>query len=280
MKLYTYYDDNGTACIAADTGQGIVPTAVRAADFYARGTDALDEIKSAAQIGTSAVDVTSLKLAPAVPSPEKIICVGLNYSKHAAESNMDEPAYPVLFSKFNNALAADGEPVPMSRDWEQVDYEAELVVVMGRTAKNVSEADALDYVLGYCCGDDLSERALQFRSGQWLLGKSLDKFLPIGPYVATKDEIPDPQNLRIRGWYNGELRQDSNTADMIFSVAEIIAYASQFMTLRPGDIISTGTPEGVILGMADKKFMQPGDEYVVEIEGLGRLTNKLVEATS
>ena len=126
--------------------------------------------------------------------------------------------------------------------------------------------------------NDFSERELQLRSGQWLLGKTLDKFLPIGPYVVTADEIPDPQNLTIKGWFNGELRQDSNTADMIFSVAEVIAYASKVMTLDPGDIISTGTPEGVIMGMDPSVWMQPGDEYVVEVEGLGKLANRMVEA--
>ncbi len=148
-----------------------------------------------------------------------------------------------------------------------MDYEAELVVVMGRTAKNVPVENALDYVLGYCNGNDLSERALQFRSGQWLLGKSLDGFMPIGKYLVTADDIPNPQDLRIRGWMNGELRQDSNTADMIFSVAEIISYASQFMTLQAGDIISTGTPEGVILGYTpdEQRWMQAGDEYVVRV---------------
>ena len=126
--------------------------------------------------------------------------------------------------------------------------------------------------------NDLSERDLQMRSGQWLLGKTIDKFLPLGPYVVTADEVPDPQNLSIKGWLNGELRQDSNTADMIFTVAEVIAYASQIMTLQPGDIISTGTPEGVILGMDPKVWLQPGDEYIVEVEGLGKLVNRMVEA--
>jgi 2-keto-4-pentenoate hydratase/2-oxohepta-3-ene-1,7-dioic acid hydratase in catechol pathway len=222
--------------------------------------------------------MATLQLAPLVPNPGKILCVGLNYAKHAAESGMALPEYPVLFSKFNNVLAADGEAVPMAADWEQVDYESELAVVIGKTVKNVSEADALDAVLGYCCANDISERALQFRSGQWLLGKTPDKFLPLGPYLLTADEVPDPQALAIKGWFNGELRQNSSTADMIFSVAQIISYASQFMTLNPGDVISTGTPEGVIIGMEHKVFMQPGDEYVVEIETLGRLTNRIISA--
>ena len=183
-----------------------------------------------------------------------------------------------MFSKFNNTLAAPGEEIPLQEDWQTVDYESELGVVIGKTARNVSEAEALDHVLGYCNMNDISERYRQMLSGQWLLGKTPDKFLPVGPYVITSDEIADPQNLSIKGWLNGELRQNSNTADMIFSVAEIIAYASKVMTLSPGDVISTGTPEGVISGMDPKVWMKPGDEYVVEVEGLGRLANRMVEA--
>ena len=190
---------------------------------------------------------------------------------------MPPPAEPVLFSKFNNSLAAHNEDIPLQADWGAVDYEAELGVVMGAEVRNVSVDEALDAVLGYCNMNDISERDLQMRSGQWLLGKTLDKFLPVGPIVVTADDIPDPQNLSIKGWMNGELRQDSNTADMIFSVAEVIAYASQVMTLSPGDIISSGTPEGVILGMTPRVWMQPGDEYAVEVDGLGRLVNRMVE---
>ncbi|MEM6429151.1 MAG: fumarylacetoacetate hydrolase family protein [Deinococcota bacterium] len=217
----------------------------------------------------------ALELGPAVANPSKILCVGLNYAKHAAESGMEAPKEPVLFSKFNNTLAAHGDEVAIG-GLEQVDYEAELAVVIGKTAKNVSVDDALDYVFGYCNANDLSERRLQFVSGQWLLGKTLDDFLPLGPYLVTADEAGDPSNMPVRGWLNGELRQDSNTNDLIFSVAECISYASQYMTLSPGDVISTGTPEGVILGMDPKVWMQPGDSYSIEIGNLGRLTNKVV----
>ncbi|MDZ4763013.1 MAG: fumarylacetoacetate hydrolase family protein, partial [Chloroflexota bacterium] len=203
------------------------------------------------------------------------ICVGLNYRRHAIETGAAIPTTPILFSKFNNALAAPGEVVPIPRTAEQTDYEAELVVVIGRRAKYVSEADALDHVLGYCNGNDVSARDLQLRTSQWLLGKTPDKFMPIGPYLMTADEAGDPANLRVRGWLNGEPRQDSNTADMIFSVAQVISYASQYMTLEPGDIITTGTPEGVILGMKDKVWLKPGDEYIVEIGNLGRLVNRM-----
>jgi 2-keto-4-pentenoate hydratase/2-oxohepta-3-ene-1,7-dioic acid hydratase in catechol pathway len=219
------------------------------------------------------LDEASLQLSYCIPKPEKIICVGLNYRQHAIESGMAIPETPVLFSKFNNALAAPGEAIPLPSEVEKYDYEVELAVVMGRWARYVSEAEALDYVLGYCTANDLSERTLQFRTGQWLLGKALDKFLPIGPYLATADEVDDPQDLKLRCWVNGELRQNSNTADMIFTVAQIISYASRYMTLGPGDVISTGTPEGVIQGMKEKVWLKPGDEVTVEIEKLGKLTN-------
>jgi 2-keto-4-pentenoate hydratase/2-oxohepta-3-ene-1,7-dioic acid hydratase in catechol pathway len=218
---------------------------------------------------------SELTLAPAVVNPGKILCVGLNYAKHAAESGMEPPKQPVLFSKFNNSLAAHGEDVPIA-DLEQVDYEAELAVIIGKRAKNVSVDDALHAVFGYCNANDLSERKLQFVSGQWLLGKTLDKFMPLGPYLVTADEAGDPNNMSVRGWLNGELRQASNTNDLIFSVAECISYASHYMTLEPGDVISTGTPEGVILGRQDKVWLKPGDTYSVEIGKLGTLTNKVV----
>lgn len=218
----------------------------------------------------------SLQYGPAVPNPGKIICVGLNYQRHAAESGMAVPTSPVLFSKFNNTIAAPGEPIPLPTVGVEHDYEVELVIVIGRRAKYVRKEEALNYVLGYCNGNDLSTRDLQLRTSQWLLGKSLDKFMPLGPYVVTQSEIRDPQNLGLRCWVNGELRQNSHTSDMIFDCAYLVHYISQHMTLEPGDIISTGTPEGVILGMKEKNWLKPGDEVTVEIDRLGRLTNRMV----
>jgi 2-keto-4-pentenoate hydratase/2-oxohepta-3-ene-1,7-dioic acid hydratase in catechol pathway len=218
---------------------------------------------------------SELRLGPPVPRPGKILCVGLNYRKHAAESGVPEPQAPVLFSKFGNSIAGPHDEVGVV-GLEQVDYEAELALVIGRRGKDIPEEEALSYVLGYLNANDLSERQLQFVSGQWLVGKTLDRFMPIGPYLVTADEAGDPQEMTVRCWLNGELRQDSNTADMIFSVAQIISYASRYMTLEPGDIISTGTPEGVVLGMDEKVWVQPGDEVVVEVGKLGRLTNRIV----
>ena len=222
------------------------------------------------------LDEDDLHLGPCVPAPEKILCVGLNYRRHAAESGAQVPEVPVLFSKFNNALAAHGDAIPIPRGVVQVDYEVELAVVIGKTAKYVSEDAALDYVLGYCNANDVSARELQMRTSQWLLGKTSDGFCPLGPYLVTADEVGDPQQLATRSWLNGELRQNSNTADMIFTVAQVISYVSRYLTLKPGDVILTGTPEGVILGMKEKVWMRAGDEVTVEVEKLGKLTNTLV----
>jgi 2-keto-4-pentenoate hydratase/2-oxohepta-3-ene-1,7-dioic acid hydratase in catechol pathway len=217
---------------------------------------------------------------PCVGTPEKLICIGLNYKRHAQETGMPIPEVPVLFSKFNNTLAETGEPIPLADNALNYDYEVELGVVIGREARYVRVDEALEYVFGYFTVNDMSVRDLQFRTSQWLLGKTPDKFFPTAPYLVTADEVGDPQNLGLSCWVNGELRQNSNTADMIFSVAECISYISQYMTLKPGDVISTGTPEGVVMGMADKNWLKPGDEVIVEVEGLGRCTNRMVDGST
>ena len=219
---------------------------------------------------------SDIEMGPCLPMVGNIICIGLNYRKHAVEAGMEIPEEPILFSKLSNTIAASGARIPLPSNAEQFDYEAELGVVMGRRASHVSETEALDYVFGYCNANDLSARDLQFRSSQWLLGKTLDKFLPIGPYLVTADEVSDPQKLDIRCWVNGDLRQDSNTADMIFTVAQLVSYISQYVTLEAGDLILTGTPSGVVAGRPEKDWLVPGDEVTIEIEGLGRLINPLV----
>lgn len=214
--------------------------------------------------------------APVVTNPEKIVCVGLNYIDHAKESKMDIPTSPVIFSKFNNALSAHLDYILIPEGAKQIDYEAELVVVIGKEAKNVSKEEALSYVFGYTIGNDVSARDLQFRTGQWLLGKSPDGFAPVGPFVVTSDEM-DPYNLNIECRINGEIRQKANTRDMIFDCATLVSYLSTYMTLKPGDLIFTGTPDGVILGYAKDQqvWLKPGDEMVVSIEKLGELKNVL-----
>jgi 2-keto-4-pentenoate hydratase/2-oxohepta-3-ene-1,7-dioic acid hydratase in catechol pathway len=221
-----------------------------------------------------------LQPGPCVGTPEKLICIGLNYKRHAQETGMPIPEVPVLFSKFNNTLAETGQLIPLPDNALQYDYEVELGVVIGKEARYVNVEEALDYVFGYFTVNDMSVRDLQFRTSQWLLGKTSDKFFPTAPYLVTADEVGDPQNLGLSCWVNGGLRQNSNTADMIFSVAECISYISQYMTLKPGDVISTGTPEGVVMGMTEKNWLKPGDEVVVEVEGLGKCMNCMVSVMS
>ncbi|OMD69494.1 5-carboxymethyl-2-hydroxymuconate isomerase [Paenibacillus odorifer] len=222
--------------------------------------------------------VEDLTFGPCVTDPGKIICIGLNYRRHAEETGMAIPEYPILFNKFNNTLTGHGSEVPLPRTAHKVDYEAELGIVIGRTTKYVAEEAALDYVFGYCSANDLSARDLQLRTSQWLAGKSCDKFSPIGPYLVSADEVGDPNQLDIQCTVNGELRQSSNTSDMIFNCKQIVSYISQCMTLSPGDIILTGTPEGVVMGYPPENqvYLKTGDVVTVQIEKLGVLTNTMV----
>ncbi|MDQ3832665.1 MAG: fumarylacetoacetate hydrolase family protein [Actinomycetota bacterium] len=228
------------------------------------------------QTGGETVPLGEARLHAPIVRPAKIICIGLNYEDHAAETGREIPEKPVVFAKYPNTIVGPGEPIRIPPITGQVDYEAELVVVIGRVAKNVPEEEALEYVFGYTNGNDVSSRDLQFsEGGQWTRSKSLDTFAPIGPYVATRDEIPDPQSLSIRCVLNGEVVQDGTTSKMIFSVAELISFLSTGMTLVPGDVIFTGTPAGVGFVRDPELFMKPGDEVTVETEGLGALTNVL-----
>ena len=209
--------------------------------------------------------------------PSKIVCVGLNYRDHAAESGMALPERPLLFSKWPNTLIGPGDAIVLPAISNEVDYEAELGVVIGRRASRVAAEDALSYVRGYVCANDVSARDVQFLDGQWARGKSLDTFCPVGPLVPAS-EVPDPQALRIRATLNGRTVQDSNTEQMVFTVAEIIAYISQAITLEPGDLILTGTPPGVGFARKPPIFLQPGDEITIEIDGVGALTNPVRSA--
>lgn len=197
-------------------------------------------------------------------------CIGMNYAKHARETGAEPPKEPILFNKATSCLSGPNDPVVIPRNSEKSDWEVELGVVIGKTASYVSEEDALDYVAGYCTVNDMSERAFQMEmGGQWVKGKSAPTFGPTGPWLVTADEIPNPQNLRLWLKLNGEVVQDSNTEDMIFSVAQIVSYMSQYMELRPGDLIATGTPSGVGLGMKPPRFLRAGEEMELEVEGLG-----------
>ena len=214
-------------------------------------------------------------LLPPVPTPEKIICIGLNYRDHAIETGAEIPSEPVVFSKFNSALIGHGETILLPAVSSQVDYEAELVVVIGRRAKRVSEENAMSHVFGYTCGHDVSARDWQKGrpGGQWLLGKTFDTFAPIGPCVVTAQELKDPSDLRVKMHLNKTVVQDSTTAQLIFSIPTLIAHLSKIVTLKPGDLIFTGTPPGVGAARNPPVFLQPGDRCTVEIEGIGQLTN-------
>lgn len=213
-----------------------------------------------------------------IDRPGKIICIGLNYRDHAEEQGVPLPEAPLLFAKWENALIGPGEPIVIPPIVTKCDYEAELGVVIGSRVRDVSAENALEAVAGYICVNDVSARDLQFADGQWTRGKSPDTFCPVGPQLVPRDEIPDPQNLAIRAVLNGETKQESTTANMVFGVADLIAYITRTITLEPGDLIATGTPAGVGAFRDPPAFMQPGDEVTIEIERLGRLTNPVAAA--
>lgn len=211
------------------------------------------------------------RIGPCVAGVGKFICIGLNYSDHAAETGAKVPSEPIIFMKATSAIVGPNDDVIIPRASERTDWEVELGVVIGRKAKYVSEAEALDYVAGYCVAHDVSERAFQAeRQGQWTKGKSCDTFGPIGPWLVTKDEVPDPQNLKMWLTVDGQTMQDGSTKTMVYGVAYLVSYLSQFMSLLPGDIISTGTPPGVGLGMKPPRFLRAGEVVELGIEGLGK----------
>jgi len=251
---------------------------ISAGDGMVKELSCLLDTLSSEALASLYLDPAMVTYAPVVTHPGKILCVGLNYKSHTSEIQRDQPETPVLFSKFNNTLAAHLQEIPLPSIAKYFDYEAELVIVMGKEAKAVSESDALSYVYGYCIGNDLTARELQGLTSQWLLGKSLDNFGPVGPYLVTADEVGDPQDLHMCLELNGELRQKAHTSEMIFSCAEIISYASKYITLMPGDIIYTGTTGGVIQGYPreERVWMKPGDEVVIRIDKLGELKNRLI----
>ncbi|MBN9047081.1 MAG: fumarylacetoacetate hydrolase family protein [Rhizobiales bacterium] len=210
------------------------------------------------------------RLGPCVAGTGKFVCIGLNYSDHAAETGATVPPEPIIFMKATSAIVGPNDDLLIPRGSEKTDWEVELGIVIGKTAKYVSEGDALDYVAGYCTLHDVSERAFQIeRAGQWTKGKSCDTFGPTGPWLVTKDEVADPQNLRMWLTVNGETMQDGSTRTMVYGVRHLVSYLSQFMSLQPGDIISTGTPPGVGMGMKPPRYLKAGDVVELGIEGLG-----------
>jgi len=236
--------------------------------------------RTLANSSPSSADVFLMKdvwLGPPIPDPDKIICLGLNYRSHAEEAGFSIPTVPILFAKYRNALSGPTSPIILPDMSKEIDYEAELAVVIGKPCKDITAAQALEHVAGYMAFNDVSARDLQMRTGQWLSGKTLDTFAPCGPALVI-DEISDPQNLNISTRLNQQTLQQSNTCNMIFSVAETISYISQLMTLEPGDIIATGTPEGVGFKRNPPIFLQDGDVVEVEVEGIGTLRNPVVRS--
>ncbi|MFZ4453661.1 fumarylacetoacetate hydrolase family protein [Salibacterium aidingense] len=295
MKLLTFHKDN-TIKMGLKTEEGIIDMGkllqknsafevpATMAEVIEGGEDALYRLQNYVsqvteeQKASAVMNEKEIDYGPPVVQPEKIICVGLNYHKHAEETGAQIPETPILFSKFNNTLTGHKKNIKVPNATKKLDYEVELGIIMGKEAKDVTEEEALDYVLGYTPVNDLSARDLQFQTSQWLLGKTCDDFSPLGPYVVTADEVGDPQNLSLKTLVNGEEKQHSNTADMIFSCAQIISYVSHHMTLKPGDVIMTGTPSGVILGLPEEQqnWIKPGDNITVQIEKLGQLSNTFI----
>lgn len=237
----------------------------RLAQFVENNRDKLAEVPDAVRLG------------PPVARPSKIVCIGLNYSDHARETGATPPAEPIIFMKATTALCGPNDDTVIPKGSQKTDWEVELAVVIGKKATYVSEADAMEYVAGYCLHNDLSERAFQLeRLGTWDKGKGCDTFAPLGPWLATGDEVADVHNLRLWLTVNGNKMQDGTTADLIFNIPQLVSYVSQFMTLLPGDVISTGTPAGVGLGMNPQVYLRPGDVVELGIDGLGSSRQKVV----
>ena len=283
MKLLTYQSPSGPRVAGVQNGVCVdlhgadpgVPSCIKA--LLAQGPEGLDRAARAVEKGDG-VALEELELLPPIPSPEKIICVGLNYADHAKESGNEPPPEPVLFNKFPTAISADGRSIVLPSISSEVDYEAELVVVIGLGGRHIPQSRAREHVAAYCCGNDVSARDWQLRKpgGQWLLGKSFDTFAPIGPTLVTADEVPDPGDLKIQLRLNGQTMQDSTTRQLLFSIEKLIAYVSGVCTLSPGDLLFTGTPPGVGAARKPPVFLKPGDEVEVEIEKLGVLRNRVV----
>lgn len=285
MKLVSFLHDSqpriglvrGNQVVDLSVADPSLPRCMKA--LLEMGPEGLQRVRACAD-SLECLRWEDLKLLPPVSHPEKVICVGVNYADHAAESGMKPPSEPVIFNKFPTTLRAHGDEIVLPALSKEVDYEAELVVVIGTGGKAIQKERALEHVAGYTCGNDVSARDWQRGKpgGQWLLGKSFDSFGPVGPVLVTTDEIQDPGKLSIRCRLNGQTMQDSCTDQLIFPVNELIAYVSSVATLKPGDLLFTGTPPGVGMARTPAVFLLPGDKIDVEIEGIGLLSNRVVGA--
>lgn len=253
------------------------------ATFFLNGHHVIEQVKDvkkyaeANHVKDISFNRADVDLSTPVPSPGKVICVGKNYAAHAAEMDSSVPDYPVLFAKFANALIGPEELIEKPAFVQKLDYEAELTAVIGKEATHVNRDEALDYIAGYTIGNDMSARDLQKRTPQWLQGKTLDRSTPVGPWVVTSDEVHDAGNLAVRSYVNGELRQSATTEQLIFDIPFLIEFISSLMTLKPGDLIMTGTPNGVGMGMNPPQFVEDDDIVTVEIDNIGRMENKVTE---
>jgi 2-keto-4-pentenoate hydratase/2-oxohepta-3-ene-1,7-dioic acid hydratase in catechol pathway len=285
MKLVTFTTENDArlgvvrddrVVDLASASNGCLPSDMLT--FLQQGEAAMQLARDVEKSATASLPLTEVTLLAPVPNPSKVVAMGLNYMDHCREQNIEPPKEPIIFAKFPSAVVGPGAAIRWDPALtQQVDYEAELAVVMGRTARRVSAAGALDYVAGYTICNDVSARNLQFGDGQWVRGKSLDTFCPLGPWLVTRDEIPDPHDLAIRCTVNDDVLQDSTTAEVIFRVDQLIEFISHAFSLLPGDVIATGTPDGVGVFRSPQIFLKDGDVVTVEIEGLGQLTNPCIE---
>jgi 2-keto-4-pentenoate hydratase/2-oxohepta-3-ene-1,7-dioic acid hydratase in catechol pathway len=284
MRLASFIDDAGDRLAVEQAPERIwssrslgagLPGSM--AELLAAGEPALAALRSAVRSAVASGlpgDVDRSRLISPVPRPGKVVAIGLNYRDHAAELGLEIPDVPLIFAKFSSSVIGDGATVEWDpRLTDFVDLEVELAVVIGRTARRVSEAQAAEHILGYTCLNDVTARDLQFSDGQFVRSKSLDTFCPVGPVVVTADELPDPGDLAVRSYRNGELMQDSRTSNLIFSIPYLVSFCSQAFTLEPGDLIATGTPGGIGYMREPRVSMHEGDVMTIEVEGIGRLSN-------
>jgi 2-keto-4-pentenoate hydratase/2-oxohepta-3-ene-1,7-dioic acid hydratase in catechol pathway len=240
------------------------------------GTEAFGTVQAFTANAASGVPLASVRLCAPIPDPPKILCMGLNYRDHAKEAGLELPKYPVIFAKYTNTVIGPGDNIVLPKNSRKPDYEAELGFVIGRRARHIRTEDWRDYVFGYMNCNDVSARDYQMSVSQWTIGKNFDTFAPMGPYLVSADEIADPHNLNISLTLNGETMQSSNTRELIFKIPETVAFLSSVMTLEPGDVVLTGTPAGVGFSRTPPRWLMPGDEVVVRVEGLGELRNTCV----
>lgn len=290
MKLVTYKPAgagpqlgvvvDGQVINLAEASGGMLPNDMRS--LIALGEPALELARQVASSGAAGVGLGDVKILAPISNPSKVVAIGLNYMDHVRESNAKVPTLPVMFTKYTNSIVGPGDAIRWDPEITQrVDFEAELAFVVSKTATRVSEEDAFDYIFGYMNCHDVSARDLQLDKGdQWIMGKSLDTFCPLGPYLVTKDEIADPHNLSIKCIVNGQALQDSNTRELIFKIPYLMAYLTRRITLYPGDVVTTGTPDGVGFARKPPVLLKGGDVVTVEVEGLGQLTNPCVEESA